>query len=176
MKKETEPLNPQQGGTSQCTHSVLSSVSPEAVVIYCSDPRFQGAFQEFIEGTLGLAKGQYIPFVVAGGPGALARPLELPKEFKFMRERLDLFREHFKSIKRIVLLGHEDCAYYKALPISVLEGLLSKVHIQHLPRADMQLIAKVFTQFLSYLGMQVEFYYAKFANDEHTQVVFDKVG
>jgi hypothetical protein len=154
------------------TYTVLKTAEPRAIVIHCSDPRFQDAFQKFIEGTLGLEKGKYIPFVVAGGAGALARPDSLPKEFKFMKERLELFREHFKSIDRIILINHEDCAYYKNLGRAL--STLQSFHV-HLPLDDMKLIEQVFARLLSHLGMQLDLYYAKFANDSHTQVTFEPI-
>ena len=156
------------------TYTVLAKAVPDAVVIYCSDPRFQDAFEKFIEGDLGLAKGQYIPFVVAGGAGALARPETLPKEFKFMKERLELFREHFKSIRRVVLINHEDCAYYKNLSSSAL-GSLQRFHV-HLPSDDLKVVEQVFARLLSHLGIQLEMYYARFTDDDHTQVKFEKIG
>ena len=58
------------------------AAAPSAVVIYCSDPRFQTAFDNFIANDLHLAKGDFVPIVIAGGGGALARPHALPKEFK----------------------------------------------------------------------------------------------
>lgn len=175
MKKENDSLPPQPDESAPRTYSAPSEASPDALVIYCSSPRFQAAFQEFIEDTLGLAKGQYIPFVVAGGPGALARPFTLPKEFKFMKDRLELLTTQFKSVKRIIFINHEDCAYYKNLPVQVVGNLLSKLHI-HLARKDLELITQVFTRTFSHLGVQLELYYARFANPEHTQVVFDRIG
>jgi hypothetical protein len=154
------------------TYPVLKEATPEAVVIYCSDPRFQAAFREFIEGKLGLVQGTYIPFVIDGGAGVLGRPEALPKEFKFMKERLELFKERFSSIRRIILVNHEDCTYYDLLSNKL--SSLIPFHL-HLPHEDMKLIHQVFTRLLSHLGMNLELYYAKFIDERHTQIKIDPV-
>jgi len=37
-------------------------------------------------------------------------------------------------------------------------------------------VAKVFGRLLSHLGVSVELYYAKFADETHSKIVFEKVG
>ena len=154
------------------TYPVPETVAPQTVVIYCSSPRFQAAFRDFIETTLGLKPGEYVPFVVAGGAGALTRPDMLPKEFRFLKERLELFREQYASIKRVVIIGHEDCQYYKKLS-GKLGSLLP--FYTHLPLADMKLLSQVFVRLLAHLGMRLELYYAKFADEKHTQITIEPV-
>lgn len=153
-------------------YKVLTAASPEAVVIYCSDPRFQAAFREFIEVKLGLPQGSYIPFVVDGGAGALGRPESLPKEFKFVKERLETFKRSFGSLKRVILINHEDCAYYDRLG-SKLSDLIP-AHI-HLPHDDMRLIRQVFIRLLSHLGVTLELYCGKFVDAGHTQITIEPV-
>lgn len=148
-------------------YPVLKDVEPEAVVIYCSDPRFQAAFREFVEQGLALAPGNYIPLVVDGGAGVLGRPESLPKEFKFVKERLEMLKKHFASIRRVILINHEDCTYYDMLS-SKLGGFIP-LHL-HLPHEDMKLIYRVFARLLSHLGLNVELYYAKFVDERHTLI------
>jgi len=38
------------------------------------------------------------------------------------------------------------------------------------------LVAKVFSRLLAHLGVTVELYYARFADDSHTKIVFEKLG
>ena len=151
-------------------YKVLKEATPEAVVICCSDPRFQAAFREFIEVKLGLPQGTYIPFVVDGGAGVLGRPESLPKEFKFMKERLEAFKDNFSSIRRVILVNHEDCAYYEMLGHRL--GALIPSHL-HLPHSDMTLIQQVFVRLLSHLGVKLELYYAKFVDESHTQITIE---
>jgi hypothetical protein len=156
-------------------YEALPQVSPEAIVLYCSDPRFQTAFEPFVENGLGLAKGRYVPFVMAGGAGVLANPERRPKEFKFLRDRFELFHEHFASLRRLILINHEDCAYYRMLAQEVpgLQGHGSGS--PHWPRDDLPPIARTVHRLLGHLGWDIELYYARFAAADHSQVAFDRV-
>jgi len=156
-------------------YEVIPRVSPEAIVVYCCDPRFQTAFGPFVESELGLKKGQYVPLVVAGGAGVLANPDRLPNEFEFLKNRFELFHEHFASIRRLVLINHEDCAYYKTLAgkIPALEEYAAEPC--HWPREDLTRIAQTFDRLLSHLGWGVELYYAGFTNGDRSQVAFDRI-
>ncbi len=151
-------------------YKVLKEATPEAVVITCSDPRFQAAFREFIEVKLGLTQGKYIPFVIDGGAGVLGRPESLPKEFKFVKERLETFKQRFCSIKRIILINHEDCTYYETLGKKL--GALIPFHV-HPPHDDMKLIQQVFIRLLAHLGLNLELYYAKFVDGSRTQITIE---
>lgn len=163
--------------TGKAVYDVVQDPKPEAIVVYCSDPRFQLAFSQFVEQELGLPKGKYIPLVVGGGAGPLARPDLLPKEFKFLKERFELHREHYSSLRRLVLINHEDCGYYKSLKDKIAGFVTARLRaLAHQPREDLGLVAKVFGRLLSHLGVSVELYYAKFADETHSKIVFEKVG
>ena len=157
-------------------YEVMPEAAPQAIIVYCSTPRFQRAFDQFIEKELGLAKGEFIPVVVAGGAGVLAHPERLPKEFKFMRDRFELLRRNYTSVKRVVLINHEDCAYYKMLT-ERMPGFL-RPHANgpnQQSREDMELIGAIFRRLLAHLDLQVELYYARFAEGDPTKVVFDRI-
>ena len=102
------------------TYAAIQDPKPEAIVIHCSDPRFQAAFEQFIGHELHLAKGHYIPIVVGGGGGVLGHPEQLPKEFKFLKDRLEHYRRVFPTVRRIVLINHEGCRYYDSLKVKTL--------------------------------------------------------
>jgi hypothetical protein len=134
-----------ESGGSANVYEAMPTVRPEAIVLHCSDPRFQTAFAPFIENELGLAKGRYVPFVVAGGAGVLANPERRPKEFKFLKDRFELFHGQFASLRRLVLINHEDCAYYRMLAQAV-PGLHGHgPDSPHWPRDDLPPIAGPFT-------------------------------
>ncbi len=161
---------------SKRVYAVAQDPKPEAVVIHCSDPRFQAAFEEFIASELCLAKGQFIPIVVGGGAGVLGHPEQLPKEFKFLKDRLEHYRTLFPSVRRIILINHEECRYYESLKTKVLSFLGGRFTMspEH-ARDDLALVSKACQYLLSHLGYKVELYYARFADAGHTRVVFDKV-
>jgi hypothetical protein len=157
-------------------YDAVRDPKPEAIVVYCSDPRFQTAFDQFIQKELGLAKGQFMPLIIGGGAGVLGHPQQLPKEFKFLKERFELYRDVFPSLRRVVLINHEDCRYYEFLKNKLFGFLGSRFVIdpEH-ARDDLSLVSKAFKHLLPHLGFTVEFYYARFADPAHSQIVFEKV-
>jgi hypothetical protein len=159
------------------TYPVLQDPKPGAVVIHCSDPRFQAAFEQFLAHELHLEQGTYIPIIVGGGGGVLAHPEQLPKEFKFLKDRLEHYRSVFPTVRRIILINHEGCRYYEALKIKTVSLLGSRLNLppDH-GREDLGLVARVFQHLLAHLGYAIELYYARFADPEHTRIVFEKVG
>lgn len=157
-------------------YSVVPDPKPGAIVIHCSDPRFQPAFEQFLQNELGLAKGHYVPIVVGGGAGVLGHPEQLPKEFKFLKERLEYYRSLFPTARRIILINHEDCRYYESLKSRVLAVLGSRFGLgRGCARQDFSLVSQAFQRLLAHLGYQVEFYYARFADPEHKHVELERV-
>jgi hypothetical protein len=166
----------EQTTTVKKLYRAVPDAKPTAIVIYCSDPRFQTAFHEFVEHELGLGEGMTIPIVVGGGAGVLGHPEQLPKEFKFLRERLEQYKEIFPTVRRIVLINHEDCRYYENLKSRVLSLLGSRFNLaRHFEREDLSLVSSAFRHFLSHLGYTIDFYYARFADPGHTKIEIEKV-
>jgi hypothetical protein len=153
----------------------LIEAAPEAIVVHCSDPRFQRAFAEFIQGELKLRSGSYIPLVISGGVGSLAEPLKLPKEFRFMKERLRMFLERFESIHRLILINHEDCRHYEWLQNYIGKLFLQRFHnLAERQQADLKKAAQLVLGLTS-LKLDLELYYAKVADTRKSKVVFEKV-
>jgi hypothetical protein len=153
----------------------LVDAHPRAIVIHCSDPRFQKAFADFIRTDLALGEGEYIPLVISGGVASLSEPLKLPKEFKFMKERIEIFLERFDSIKRIILINHEDCRHYDEL-----KSLLGRLFLQRVQSMgekqtnDLKTVAKMLLGY-AVPGLQVELYYARFCPGDSGSVTFEKI-
>ena len=160
----------------RATYAAVREAKPEAIIVYCSDPRFQTAFDEFIQKELGLAKGQFMPLIIGGGAGVLGHPEQLPKEFKFLKERFELYREVFPSLRRVVLINHEDCRYYEFLKTKLIGFLGQRFVIspEH-ARDDLALVSKAFKHLLPHLGFAVEFFYARFADAQRSRIFFEKV-
>ncbi len=88
----------------------LSSGRSDTVVVHCSDPRFQEAFQHFAEDELQLKS--YDPVIVPGASQLLALHNAVPKFSSGLLRYLEfLIKEH--SLKKAVIIMHEDCAWYK---------------------------------------------------------------
>jgi len=98
--------------TYQC-RSQLEQAQTEVLAIHCSDHRFQAGFGEFLNGGLGLG-ANYDGMVVPGGPQCLVEVDALPKFAWASRKWLKmLINAH--SLKRLVLIAHQDCGWYKWL-------------------------------------------------------------
>ncbi len=153
----------------------LIDAAPEAVVVHCSDPRFQSAFAGFIKNELHLGDGKYIPLVVSGGVATLSEPFMLPKEFKFMKERFRFFLERFDSIREIVLINHEDCRHYDWLRNFIGKLFLQRFHdMAERQQDDLKKVAKVLLGLAS-SRIEIKLYYAKFADAGKSKVVFEEV-
>lgn len=84
------------------------------LVIHCSDPRFQGAFHEFL--TRELRLDNYALLAVPGGPQFLTALEYLPK-FSWTGWRWMKFLRKLGNTGRVVLIAHEDCRWYSELPL-----------------------------------------------------------
>ena len=153
----------------------LDQSEPTALVIHCSDPRFQKAFKEFINSELELRDGYYIPLVISGGSSSLSEPLKLPKEYKFMKERIEYFIERFPSLNRIILINHEDCKYYQTMKKALGNPILS--HVSSLIDRHKVDLQYVLSNVVNFLGPKIhaELYYARFADDLKESIVFEKI-
>ena len=153
----------------------LAESKPQAIVVYCSDSRFQRAFREFVGNELHLEEGEYIPMVISGGVASLSEPLRLPKEFKYIKDRILFFLERFDSVHRVVLINHEDCRHYEALKSSL--GAIFLQHVQHMTEKqirDLSSVAKTLLG-LGAPGLQIELYYARLVKNGTTTVRFEKI-
>jgi|SRR5580658_2739969 hypothetical protein len=87
----------------------------DVLAIHCGDYRFQSAFSEFLNRSLNL-DGNYDLMVIPGGPLSLTLTEYLPNfswaSWKWLRFFVD---QH--EIRRLVLIQHQDCAFYQTIPL-----------------------------------------------------------
>lgn len=154
-------------------YPVLSAAAPTTLVLHCGDARFHTAINRFIAEELKLMDGEYVSVVVSGGVASLCEQYIRPREFKFVRDMMKLYLNRFDSISKVVLISHEDCGKYKLLNKHVgptfLEGFETMTHRQ---RSDLTKVGTAVAGIFS--GVQVERYFLKYSNEEHTQAVFEK--
>jgi hypothetical protein len=81
----------------------------EAAVVCCSDGRFGAAFDEFAASSLGLSR--YDRFIVPGGAACLGGHLDARREEEAALRQLRFLIEGH-SLEQVILLAHEDCAFY----------------------------------------------------------------
>lgn len=143
---------------------------PTTLIIYCSDPRFQFAFNCFLVNDLDLVYGQFVPIIVAGGPAALANPA-MAKEMQYINEQIVFFLKHFPSIKSVVLINHEDCGFYAEIPNPIGKK-------ENRERDDTFIAAEAAAEHISsegIYGVKVSAFYAKFVNADKSEIVFEKM-
>lgn len=151
------------------TYKALKA-EPTTLIIYCSDSRFQFAFNRFFMDELNLVPGQFAPIAVAGGPGPLANPIMI-KERQFLGDQIIFFLKHFTSIKSVVLVNHEDCGFYEK--ILNLSGREKDRERYDAPVAAKAVINRIALEEIK--GVEVAAFYAKFANADKSEIVFEKM-
>ena len=92
--------------------TAASTGETEALVIHCSSARMQQQFHAFLTGGLGLRK--YCLVAVPGGVQALTLLDYLPK-FSWAGWRWVKFLVDLEKPARVILIGHDECAWYRDL-------------------------------------------------------------
>jgi len=98
----------------QLTSQIQRAVT-DVLAVHCGDYRSQGAFHEFLSQSLGLQEN-YDLMVIPGGPLSLTLFEYLPKFSWSSWKWLRFFVEQHE-VKRLVLIQHQDCAWYKTMPL-----------------------------------------------------------
>jgi hypothetical protein len=119
-----------------------------AAAVYCSDGRFGKHFDDFLQNALKLPR--YDRLAVPGGAACLAGHLFAYREEWGLVEQLHfLIRAH--GIERVVLIAHQDCAFYtEQLRVSTLP-------LETQQREDMQTAAERIRSFNRSLMVDVFF-------------------
>jgi hypothetical protein len=145
--------------------SKLKTDRAETLVVHCSDHRCQAAFFEFLNQHLGL-NGNYELLALPGGPQCMTLVEYLPKFSwaltKWVRHLVDSL-----ALKRVVLIAHQDCGWYKQLPFHLL-GLDNPRQRQE---DDLRSVRAALARDFPHL--RVELYFAGF--DTTSQVMIDSV-
>ena len=80
-----------------------------AAAVYCSDGRFGEQFDDFMRNALSLPR--YDRLAIPGGAACLARHFSLYREEEGVSAQLR-FLIDVHALKRVVLIAHQDCAFY----------------------------------------------------------------
>jgi carbonic anhydrase-like protein len=97
----------------------LSAKPATTLVVCCSDHRFQTGIQEFL--SQGLRIENYDLLAIPGGPQCLTLVEYLPK-FSWVGWRWTRFLLEDHELKRLILVGHQDCSWYNDLPLHLHES------------------------------------------------------
>ena len=81
------------------------------LVIACADGRWRDHIEDFATNGLEIDSG-YDLLMVPGGAEPLALANLIPKDFSFLRRRLEMLVIGH-GIRQIVLIAHENCGWYR---------------------------------------------------------------
>jgi hypothetical protein len=139
---------------------------PPAVVICCVDGRWFRHIEEFVRDTL-QAGDRTDWLCVPGGVEPLTLLNFIPKDFNFMRRRLEgLVTAH--GTTRVIAIAHQDCAWYRQVRI----GPFS-IDLKARQMGDLRKAARFLRE--TFPGVAVEAYYARLTPDAPPRVVFEPV-
>ncbi len=134
-----------------------------AVVVHCSDPRYQPHFQQFLRD--GLKLERYGLVAVPGGAQCLTLTEHLPK-FGWAGWRWMKFMVNLTTPSRVIFIGHFDCRWYIDNRFVHDPSLSREKQIEDMKRARAALLER-------FAGVPVELYFAKLSGDE---AAFERVG
>ena len=133
----------------------------QAAAVYCSDGRFGEQFDDLVVGGLNLPR--YDRLAVPGGAACLASHFQTYREEQAIAEQLRFLVE-VHGLRRVVLIAHENCAFYShRLQVSPLQ-------LERKQRDDMRKAVSRVRQIKSDLAVD-----AWFARLEGNEVRFDRV-
>ena len=141
----------------------------DAVVVHCSDPRFQEAFKNFVKDELKIEHPAYI--VVPGSVSSVGLELVMPKHLKTLKDQVEFMLAHAQQ-PRLVLINHEDCAMYGRLQ----ELLMQKVNIPQRQLEDLKKAVEIFRRYIPALN-NIEIYLARLDKGmpANSRVYFEKI-
>jgi hypothetical protein len=128
----TLPLGPH--GVRAARAAFVSDVPFEAerihaAAVYCSDGRFGQQMDEFLQRGLGFPR--YDRVAVPGGAAPLAEHMAVTRE-RAALERQVRFLVEAHELQRVVLIAHQDCAFYRLVRV---RGSLEQQQVDDLARA-----------------------------------------
>jgi hypothetical protein len=122
----------------------------EAVVVHCSDHRFQQGFREFLSEGLGL--NSYALLAIPGGGHFGSLEQLQPKWAKVGFQSLK-FLVRRTGARRIILVGHDDCLFFKEqLQFSFTDLDLNQKQFASLKRA-----VRAFAEWFPHAGVELYF-------------------
>ncbi len=145
-----------------CSRFKPEEAVAEAVVIHCSDHRFQNGFRDFLTEWLRLRS--YSLLAIPGGGHALSLGQFLPKFAKIALQNISFLVKRGKP-RKIILIGHDDCLFFKEqAQFFFVEANLNQKQFANLRKAR-----EVIQERLP--GLPVELYFADASPDGSVQFI-----
>ncbi|HEU0074360.1 MAG TPA: carbonic anhydrase [Dehalococcoidia bacterium] len=153
-------------GVVYSTHALVDETPSEALVLMCSDRRFQTAFHEFLSQHLHL--GRWDSITTPGGAYMLSFAEVLPKQLK-VGMRMLKFVMQASTPSRIIVINHEGCKRYLEAFHSQLNRL--GFSLKDKQRRDLESVARDLRG--AFPAATVEAYYASIGTGQ--TVEFERV-
>lgn len=158
---QTNDVSPDDAPMEYASKTKFDSTRIRAAAVYCSDGRFGEQVDDLLHNALGLPR--YDRLAVPGGAACLAGHFATFREDEGVAEQLR-FLVTAHEVQRVVLIAHQDCAYYaQRLKISPLV-------LERQQRDDLEKAAERVYRFGRYL--RVDTY---FARKRRQQIVFERL-
>lgn len=119
--------------------------SPDAVVIHCSDARFQEAFRNYIA-DLGIKYPA--PIIIPGGVHDLISPARI-KAARSLKEQIEFMVKH-GGVNRVIIIGHENCQWENRWQVLITLHLNDYTH----------LLKEAFKLLERKIGVSIQYHYA----------------
>jgi hypothetical protein len=142
--------------------SSLKHADAEMLAIHCSDHRFQPGFYEFLNLKLDLDEN-YDLLVLPGGPQCLTLVEYLPK-FSWAGWKWFRFLVEAHDLKRLILIQHQDCGWYKELPFHLHSSSEPRLRQEE----DLRRARAALTR--ERPDLSVDLYYAGWDTNEHITI------
>jgi len=140
----------------------LNEPETDVLVVHCSDHRLQAGFHEFLNQALHLEEN-YDLLVLPGGPQCLTLVEYLPK-FSWAGWRWFRYLVDAHDLKRLILIQHQDCWWYKELPLHLHASTEPRLRQEEDLRRARQVLAR------EHPHLSVELYYAGWDAQDHITV------
>ncbi|PYV32557.1 MAG: hypothetical protein DMG22_12845 [Acidobacteria bacterium] len=132
----------------------INAQPTDALVVFCSDHRFRAGIEEFLNQGLRLNEN-YDLLVIPGGPQCLTLVEYLPK-FSWAGWRWFRFLVEAHDLKQLILVAHQDCGWYKDLPLHLHDSQEPRKRQEQDLRKAQKSLAKEFPD------LNIQSYYAEY--------------
>lgn len=149
------------------TYPLIETDGADAVVIHCSDPRFQEAFRAFVKNELKIQHPAFI--VIPGGVSSVGAELFAPKHLKTLKDQIEFMMAHSKY-PRLILINHEDCKMYGKL----YDLVNKKVGLHQHQIEDLKKAVELFKKYVP-AANAIEIYMARLDQSQPNKIYFEKI-
>lgn len=147
---------------SYASSSKVEHARTDVLVVQCSDNRLRAGLHEFLNQGLNLRSNYYL-LAIPGGPQCLTLVEYLPK-FSWAGWKWFRFLIESHELKRLILMAHQDCGWYRQLPLHLFGSSDPRQRQEEDLRRARATLTKDFPE------LRVELYYAGWDNTDRVTV------